>query len=97
MPMPWSRTLSEMRVDVGSANIDDDVFVSAGIFHGVVEQIEDGGAKLFGISHDDQIVSRVSDPKRRHSGREVMTEAGELEGIGDDGAEVDLPASCACE
>ena len=54
------------RVDVGRADIDDDVFVPAGIFHGVIEQIENGGAQLFWISHDDQIGFGCRDPKRKH-------------------------------
>ena len=49
-------TRSENRVNVWREHINNDVLFLAGIFDGVVKQIEDRGAKFFGIAHHDHFV-----------------------------------------
>src|SRR5258707_15414219 len=45
-------------INVGRAHIDDDVFVLPGILNGVIQKVEDRGAHLFGIAHDDEVLRR---------------------------------------
>src|SRR5580700_2968911 len=76
-------------IDIGRTDFDDDVLVFAGIFDGIVKQVEDGGAKFVRIAHNKQIIGRRS-AETQSFGRQMMAQPGQFEGVRDNSGKVDL-------
>ena len=69
----------------GAADVDS----AGGVFDGVVEEVEDGGAEVFGDALDVEADGAGDGLEDDAVGREVVALEGDVDAVGDEGGEVD--------
>jgi len=61
-----------------------DVDATGGVFHGIVEQVEDGGAEVFGVAEDEEPDCAGNFGEEDGVGSEVVADADDADAVGDE-------------